>query len=264
MAADRLIDVVENALRGMPPCGTILSPVEFVSESPPTDEELDAQEHLTFQVRSPVTIEAFDSQGRRVGLADVPTPGVPFFVHEIPNSSIERVSGHITLTLDTGDEYRVVVKGTDSGLFDLLIRQETGTGRPVAIREYLAVPIAVGAVATLTVQNLTSASDLEIDVNGDGVVDFVVDDAATGGVGKSIHITASFVRSLMLEKGIENSILAKLHAAAVAFDRGQTATSANNLYALINFLRAQMGKKIPRPIASGLIKVISAQAVRLL
>jgi hypothetical protein len=67
------------------------------------------------------------------------------------------------------------------------------------------------------------------------------------------------VQSLGLPKGTENSLLAKLNAAAASLNRGNTGSARGQLGAFINEVSAQKGKKIPVAAADALIA--SAQQI---
>ena len=54
-------------------------------------------------------------------------------------------------------------------------------------------------------------------------------------------------------RGVANSLLAKLHAAQAAEDRGQTATAVNLLDAFIHEVQAQAGKHIAQPHADHMV-----------
>ena len=54
-------------------------------------------------------------------------------------------------------------------------------------------------------------------------------------------------------QGVANSLLAKLHAAQAAEDRGQIATAVNNLSAFIHEVQAQAGKHIAQPHADHMV-----------
>jgi len=67
------------------------------------------------------------------------------------------------------------------------------------------------------------------------------------------------VQSLGLPKGTENSLLAKLNAAAASLNRGNAGSARGQLGAFINEVSAQKGKKIPAAAADALIA--SAQQI---
>jgi hypothetical protein len=61
------------------------------------------------------------------------------------------------------------------------------------------------------------------------------------------------VQSLGLQKGTENSLLAKLNAALASVNRGNTESARGQLGAFINEVSAQSDKKIPAQQAAALI-----------
>jgi hypothetical protein len=89
-----------------------------------------------------------------------------------------------------------------------------------------------------------------------------VDNAGTGTVTFSIIVTAEsikdevkqfFAMGAIRNKGVANSLLAKLNSAAKARARGNCNSAANVYRAFINELRAQTGKAVTAQAASILI-----------
>lgn len=68
------------------------------------------------------------------------------------------------------------------------------------------------------------------------------------------------VKSLNLQKGTENSLIAKLNAAKASLERGQENTAINQLNAFINEVQAQSGKKIVVSDADDLV----SRAIRII
>ena len=104
-------------------------------------------------------------------------------------------------------------------------------------------------------------------VAGTYVFSLVVNDGAVNSTPTSVTITVvaprppvaqqiqsliAQVQSLGLNKGTENSLLAKLNAALASVNRGNTESAREQLGAFINEVSAQSGKKIPAQQAAAL------------
>lgn len=121
----------------------------------------------------------------------------------------------------------------------------TATTGPTGDASFVFVaptPVPVGRFMTATATDSSGTSEfsecLEVQPATQTITDLT--DAVTG---------------LVLHKGTETSLLAKLDAAMAALAAGDTKTACNNLGAFINEVQAQSGKKIPAPDADALIKL---------
>jgi hypothetical protein len=55
-----------------------------------------------------------------------------------------------------------------------------------------------------------------------------------------------------LDRGIENSLVAKLQNARASLEKGNKTAAVNQLQAFLNELNAQSGKKVPAPDAGAI------------
>lgn len=106
------------------------------------------------------------------------------------------------------------------------------------------------------------------DFNGDGKLDLAVANEGSRTVSVLLNAATSSqavnklideVNAASIFVGIARSLIAKLSAAAAAFDRGQTNAAGNQLGAFQNEVRAQSGKTIPKATADFL--VAAAQSI---
>ena len=143
-----------------------------------------------FSVFSPADLHVYDSTGRHIGLdetgdLEIQIPGAMYIVPEGTDYKTILVPG-----ADVGNEYRMEVKGTGSGMMDIRAQipdVQTGIRR---FLEYLKVPVTLKTIAravikpeellvaprlapTVEVAPAATARDmstkLEIDSNGDGI-----------------------------------------------------------------------------------------------
>lgn len=92
----------------------------------------------------------------------------------------------------------------------------------------------------------------------DGLVDLDAEGADVCAYSCDVDSLTENVLALGLDRGFENSLLAKVSAAEAAMDRGQDAVAANVLSAMVNQLQAQRGQKISEADADALIECIAA------
>ena len=105
-----------------------------------------------FSIFSPAELHVYDAQGRHVGLdkegnLEVEIPGAIYITPEgsdfktilIPGASIY-------------DDYRVVIKGTDTGLLDLKALTPYAEANVKSFLEYYDVPITTMTIAELNIK----------------------------------------------------------------------------------------------------------------
>jgi uncharacterized repeat protein (TIGR01451 family) len=208
---------------------------------------------LRVTVRSPVTLDAFDSTNRHTGPVPNPDPasGLLLFERKIPNSSFEPFGGDGYLTLDTDDNYRIELRGVDLGTFTLLL-QEYVDDDLLSIVQYTDIPVSAVTRGELSLQHVADAIELRLDTDGDGVDDFILTpNAQTEPLG-SLPILAAVIRTLGLPLGITKSLIAKVDAATTALQEGERDGAREALRALLHELRAQRGKNIPGDVSDKL------------
>ncbi len=134
----------------------------FISKNQPGSEN---GEKLMFFLHSPLTLEIYDEEGNHIG-EDVDGG----FNEEIPNVEYGEF-GDVKYIIAPAGEYNVVMRGKDSGVFTLDV--QTVSDNVVTNSFTLAdVPTTESTVATISVSgDLAQASTLQVDTNGDGVVD---------------------------------------------------------------------------------------------
>ena len=122
---------------------------------------------------SPVEPLITDEAGRRIGYVDGE------YVEEIPGASMEQVDGKVVFRIPTGHTLRIRAVGTGEGRMTLMIALASTLSRvegekPFGFIYYKDIPVSAGTVASLTLRPGQIRPELEIDREGDEVVDEVV------------------------------------------------------------------------------------------
>lgn len=129
----------------------------------------------SFLVRgaSPIELHAFDSIGRHTGPIPAPEPGsqLAFFETSIPNSNYVRIdhTQDITFNAENGP-YRIDIRGTGTGPLTLTI-QEFSDDQMTGEIQYHNIPITEKTRISAKLGILGDARSLDVDVDGDGIVD---------------------------------------------------------------------------------------------
>lgn len=124
---------------------------------------------LRFFLHSPLTLELYDSSGNHVGQNEDGT-----FDQEIPDVEYGEFGDVQYITATQGSQYQVVLNGLDVGIFSLDI-QEVDGGSVTKQSTLANLPTTGNTKVTLNIGNgIETASLLEVDEDGDGVVDITL------------------------------------------------------------------------------------------
>jgi hypothetical protein len=223
------------------------SPVNYVTTAKPTEKNSRLRMHMA----SPVAVDVFDSSGRHTGLS-LSIPNV--LEEQIPNSYYWSIGNDIYMGLDTGDRYNVQLSGLALGTFTFEI-EEVLNDQEIATLVYTDIPVSPTMQGTMTIQTVGDASQLAIDVEGDGTTDFFLNQNQTLGPVLFVDMLTNIIQTLGFDKGTEQSLLAKLNNAKKSFQKGNTNAVLGQIGAFINSVNAQSGKKISKADATGLIQM---------
>jgi pimeloyl-ACP methyl ester carboxylesterase len=147
---------------------------EFITRTKPSVGSDDRR--LRLRVLSPVTLDAYDSQGRHTGMATNPNSSSDLYYKEeqIPNSYYEEFGEGKYLGLPSEDSYQIKLHGLDTGTFTFEITPVSGgiSGQPVSFSD---IPVTASSTVTVQVNGISPASTtLAVDENGDGKIDIAV------------------------------------------------------------------------------------------
>jgi len=121
---------------------------------------------IIFSTHSPVSLHIYDDQNRHTGLnADGD------FEAGIPGSSFYMIGENSFASVPAGIGYRVIIDALSAGSFDFKIKSYNGSVL-ASSAAYLNMPLADELfTATLNFTGVDSNLELNIDQNGDGIVD---------------------------------------------------------------------------------------------
>jgi pimeloyl-ACP methyl ester carboxylesterase len=128
---------------------------------------------LRLRILSPVSLEAYDSQGRHTGKVSTTSndSDIQYVDEQIPNSYYEEYGEGKYLGLPADVKNTIKLQGLDTGTFTFEITSDNGGVAGGAV-SYPNIPVTASTTAELVVQgsNVSGAS-LSLDTNGDGKTD---------------------------------------------------------------------------------------------
>ena len=129
----------------------------------------------TINIESPVELHVIDAAGNHTGWATPSDIDGPIIEEDIPHSQYDEIEGNKTVYLPDDGEYTIFLKATDSGSFNLILHlyKSDGTEKTIV---YLRAPLSIATTGEMLFD--TSSIEpplLNLDHDGDGVVDDIVE-----------------------------------------------------------------------------------------
>jgi pimeloyl-ACP methyl ester carboxylesterase len=159
------IPVLQTLLSTLITNGSTAFLPQNISKTKPMDDT--SSPNTYFILHSPLTLGFTDNQGNYTGSTATTT------LFNIPGVDYERFGEVQWLSVPRNLAGKVIMQGTGSGSFSLDIESVNGD-TVLATTSFAGVPSATSTIATLVIdpsQSPTASSTLQVDLNGDGVVD---------------------------------------------------------------------------------------------
>jgi probable HAF family extracellular repeat protein len=186
---------------------------------------------------------------------------------EIPDSTHLRFTENEGGFMPFDQTYTVNIVATDNGLFTLEFDHlASPNSNVIASTSYKGIPISAQSHAQLILSPTNTTPNLNLDVDGDGVVDFTIAPNTPPQPSIFPAVLINMVQNFNLPHGISRSLLAKLREATEALGHGERDDARENLRAFLHEVAAQRGKKLSdkqantlTALATSAIKALSAE-----
>ena len=197
----------------------------YITTTKPTEPE----SRLRLAVKSPVSIDIYDSFGNHTGLAsdNDPTSDIFFIDKQIPNSYYYDIDGHKYIGLDGRDDYQIELKGLDLGTFTFEIK-EILNDNEISKESFINIPVSESTIGILTISN-NKASDLELDIDGDNNTDIIITPGDEPNSVYSLKTLVNIIDSLDVNKHVKKVLKKKIHVAEKLVKKGNIKAAARVL-----------------------------------
>ncbi|MFC1775668.1 right-handed parallel beta-helix repeat-containing protein [Patescibacteria group bacterium] len=230
----------------------------FIGTTTPTENS--SRKRIT--LRSPVAINIFDSTGLHTGPVENTSSDLRRTEAYIPNSYYREIAGHKYLGLDGSDTYRVELQGEDIGSFTLEI-DDVLNDEITRSDTFINVPITQNTTGELTItESMTTA--LELDVDGDGVVDISINSGEEQNSETSLEILRNVVDQMDIQHGLKTDIQEKLKIAQKEFSKEKQDNAIKKLDDTIRKLEDEVHQNIKRTEKEKKIKISTEDAQKLI
>jgi len=198
---DSVLTLIKNIVKNEP-----TDNIEHISNTKP--ERTPGDTNLRLVLRSPVSINIYDSLGNHTGITLDEASGVKYTEEQIPNSYYMEFGEGKYLGIDTSEGYRIELQGEDFGTFTFEIQEVLGDEILNTV-SYTNIPVSASTTATLSLQNLDTTPELAIDIDGDGTADVTLNGGEED-IQTSIEILAGLIDNMDIHKGLKKELIKKL------------------------------------------------------
>ena len=134
-----------------------------------TTEPVDPLNRFRISIHSPITLDAYNSEGNHTGKICEPGSGFCQIEENIPNSSYLEFGEGKYLNLPEEEMAKIVIKGTGAGTFTYE-SEEVESDVTTVITTFEDIPVTPETIGEVTL-NEDSSLTLTLDEDGDGIVD---------------------------------------------------------------------------------------------
>lgn len=195
----------------------------------------DQSDGLHISVHSPVSIDAYDSEGNHTGLIANPNPNsdIQLVEENIPNSFYMNFGEGKYIGLPENILTTIKLQGTGYGTFTLNVNEDVFTDVPVT-------PLTVARIDTTT----TDAPQLILDVEGDGNDDYIIKPDTNFDPILYLQSMKQVVVSLDLKKAVEKNLLTKIDKLLELIKKGKITNVESKIQKYIFRMQKKKAKRI--------------------
>lgn len=139
---------------------------EYISKEKP----IYSGDRLNLSVHSPITLGAYDMNNNFTGKICPDNLDFCYAEENIPNSTYMEFGEGKYLNLDGSDLQKVVLRGTDIGIFTLNVEKVLPDNTSTST-SFIDIPVTPQTIAEMTINLTTNTPEINMDVNGDGIND---------------------------------------------------------------------------------------------
>ncbi len=159
-----VLNLISDTIQKLP-----INNLPHLYSSMPTDNS----NRLRLSIHSPVTLDAYDTQGNHTGKICPPDKEFCYVEENILNSSYLEFGEGKYINLPEDQMAKVKLQGTDIGTFTYISEQVFPTGSSNT-SFFVDIPVTTQTQAEVTLNSSTQIPELKLDVRGDGVNDFTL------------------------------------------------------------------------------------------
>jgi pimeloyl-ACP methyl ester carboxylesterase len=170
LEVDSLRDLIENIVKNTESPANNL---DFIKTDKSQLDKGGLKDLIRLSLHSPVKVDITDKDDNHVGISASSTPEWTAYDTEMPNSYYLEMGEGKYLGFPLEASTTIKLQGTGTGTFTLNLEQYQGDTLE-RTQTFTDIPVSTTTKATLVINTLNDAKELNLDQNGDGTVDSVV------------------------------------------------------------------------------------------
>ncbi|MEQ1500305.1 MAG: hypothetical protein ABL917_02975 [Parcubacteria group bacterium] len=204
-------------------------------------QPLDNGNLVRLSVHSPVTLDAYDSQGNHTGKVCPTTSDFCYLDENIINSSYMEFGEGKYINLPESELSEVRLQGTDIGTFTYESEKVMSDGTAV-LSKFVDIPVTTQTQARV-ILNGAGVPELKLDVNGDGMPDFSLTPNNTFDPITYLKIVKVTVESLDINKSKKNEFSKRIDAIVKSIQKGKINKAKLRVDKFVSILEKKLTKK---------------------
>jgi len=208
-------------------------------------EPIDTSNRLRVSIYSPVTLDAYDTNGNHTGKICPPDSEFCYAEENILNSSYLEFGEGKYLNLPEDQMSKVKLQGTDIGTFTYQSEKVMPNGTST-ISSFVDIPVTTQTQAEITLNSSTGLLQLALDVTGDGITDFTLSPNADFDPITYLQIMKATIDSLDLNKGQIKAFDKRVDGIIKAIQKGKIDKVELKAEKFKKFLEKKLAKPDPK------------------
>ncbi len=194
-------------------------------------------------LHSPVSINVYDDHGNHTGLAYDQATNSYYPEEQIPNSYYMEFGEGKYLGFDAKDNYTIKLQGEDYGTFTFEVEKVLGD-ETLQQTVFSDIPVSPSTKADLSIQDSNTPPVLNIDIDGNGMIDTTLTANEQQNSEASFDILNSIIDQMSIQNGLKHDLKEKIEEAKKEYKKGKT----DKVVKKINDAIEKLEKEIKRNI----------------
>ena len=156
---------------------------------------------------------------------------------------------------DTEDTYQIVLEGLDYGVFTFEINETQGDE---VINESIItdVPVQPGSIIAFTISALENISSLSYDIEGDGEIDFILNNDEEIEALVQLSILQKIIDDMNIDGKVKKKLNKTIQQVVKAIDKEKVEKANRKLDKLVKVINSKTGKNFSEDDASKLLEIV--------
>ncbi len=164
---------------------------------------INTSNYFRISIHSPVTLDAYDSEGNHTGKVCPPNSDFCYIEENILNSSYFEFGEGKYINIPEDQFNKITLQGTDIGTFTYKSEKVLPDGTSTVL-SFVDIPVTRQSQAEITLNTTTQNPELKLDMTGDGITDFTLNPGVKFDPIVNLQIIKTTINSLYVPPAKKN------------------------------------------------------------